>query len=217
MVHSLGHGQCADEHHDHGHEHDHDHDMPGGGPQDNLFVHIDRENVVALNSTSQGSTVIKPWHERTDETKFVESDADDQLILRVPFTGSVKLRSLLLKTGPADLTPTKVALFPNIESFDFSDLADREPTHQHPVAQSRDVGEYALKPAKFSSVSTITLFFPAAQGGDVTRVYYVGFLGQFTQHRVAPIITVYEAQANPADHQKIKGTDGLDAQTSPFR
>lgn len=31
-------------------------------------------------------------------------------ILRVPFTGSVKLRSLLLKTGPSDQTPTKVVL-----------------------------------------------------------------------------------------------------------
>lgn len=31
-------------------------------------------------------------------------------ILRVPFTGSVKLRSLLLKAGPADQTPMKVAL-----------------------------------------------------------------------------------------------------------
>ena len=31
-------------------------------------------------------------------------------IIRVPFTGSVKLRSLLLKSGPGDQTPAKVAL-----------------------------------------------------------------------------------------------------------
>ena len=31
-------------------------------------------------------------------------------IIRVPFTGSVKLRSLLLKSGPGDHTPAKVAL-----------------------------------------------------------------------------------------------------------
>jgi hypothetical protein len=31
-------------------------------------------------------------------------------ILRVPFTGSVKLRALLLKTGPTDQTPSKVVL-----------------------------------------------------------------------------------------------------------
>ena len=31
-------------------------------------------------------------------------------IIRVPFTGSVKLRSLLLKTGPGDQTPQTVSL-----------------------------------------------------------------------------------------------------------
>lgn len=31
-------------------------------------------------------------------------------IVRVPFTGSVKLRSVLIKSGPGDQTPSKVAL-----------------------------------------------------------------------------------------------------------
>jgi hypothetical protein len=53
-----------------GHEsHDHDHDMADAGPQDNLYIHIDRSNVVALNTVEEGSVVIKPWHERLDETK----------------------------------------------------------------------------------------------------------------------------------------------------
>lgn len=40
----------------------------------------------------------------------IESDADDQLIIRVPFTGSVKLKSILLRSGPEDQTPAKIAL-----------------------------------------------------------------------------------------------------------
>lgn len=31
-------------------------------------------------------------------------------IIRIPFTGAVKLRAILIKAGPADQTPTKVAL-----------------------------------------------------------------------------------------------------------
>ncbi|KZV72665.1 DUF1000-domain-containing protein [Peniophora sp. CONT] len=199
-------------HHDascgHEHDHDHDHDVPGGGPQDNLFAHIDRENVVALNSTDPGSIIIKPWHERTDEGAFIESDADDQLIVRIPFTGSVKLRSLLLKTGPTDQTPEKVAIFANADNLDFSDATDKEPSQEFAVAQSRDVGEYSLKAARFASVSSITLFFPASQGADTTRIYYIGFLGVWSEKKNAPIVTVYEAQANPADHQKVRGTEG---------
>jgi hypothetical protein len=79
--------------------------------------------------------------------------------------------------------------------------------------------------AKFSNLSSITLFIPASQGAENTRIYYVGFLGSWTevgqyfvshfqdfsspfQHKNKPIITVYETQANLADHEKIQGLDG---------
>jgi hypothetical protein len=48
------------------HDHDH-HDQSEVGPQDNLYVHIDRSNVVALNTSGGGPEIIKPWHERLDE------------------------------------------------------------------------------------------------------------------------------------------------------
>ncbi|KAJ7465190.1 DUF1000-domain-containing protein [Mycena latifolia] len=189
-----------------GHEstdHDHEHDSTDLGPKDNLFSQIDRDNVVALNAAGndQGSTVIKPWHERMDEEKSIESDADDQI--------SVKLRSLLLKTGPADQTPSKVVLFSNEDNFDFEDVADKTPVQEFAVAQGRDVGEYALRTAKFSNVSSVSLFFPASQGAETTKIYYVGFLGHWTEQRKSSaVVTVYETQANLADHEKIQGTDG---------
>lgn len=60
--------------------------------------------------------------------QWVESDSDDQLcvrqgnlgspsfdflsssIIRIPFTGSVKLRSVLLKSGPGEKTPAEIRL-----------------------------------------------------------------------------------------------------------
>jgi hypothetical protein len=51
---------------DHAHSHDHGH-ADTSGPSDNVFVHIDRDNVIALNSTGEGKQVIKPWNERLDE------------------------------------------------------------------------------------------------------------------------------------------------------
>ncbi|KAL0954708.1 hypothetical protein HGRIS_003662 [Hohenbuehelia grisea] len=198
------------EHNDHcGHEaHDHDHDHQGGsGPDDNLFTQIDRSNVIALNANGEGSVVIKPWHQRLDESEFLQSDADDSMIIRIPFTASVKLKSLLLKTGPAEQTPSKMLLFPNSPTFDFNDVADKAAAQEFDVVQSRDVGEYHLKAAKFSNISHLTLYLPEAQGGDTLQIYYIGFLGTWTPHQNMPIITVYEAQANLADHEKIQGTD----------
>ncbi|OCH94886.1 DUF1000-domain-containing protein [Obba rivulosa] len=203
MSHNHAHGAgCHDE------SHGHDHDLPEGlGPRDNLYARIDRANVVALNAAppGTGAEVIKPWNERTDEETFLESDADDQLIIRVPFAGSVKLRALLLKAGPGGQTPAKVALYNNIENVDFSDIADLKPTQEFDVVQSRDVGEYHVMPAKFPNVTSITIFLPASQGADTIRVYYLGFLGQWSERKNEPVITVYEARANLADHEKIQG------------
>ncbi|KAJ7902651.1 hypothetical protein B0H14DRAFT_3851626 [Mycena olivaceomarginata] len=51
-------------------------------------------------------------------------------------------------------------------------------------------------------------FFPGAQGADTTKIYYVGFLGLWTERKMSAPVTVYETQANLADHEKIQGTDG---------
>jgi len=129
--------------------------------------------------------------------------------IRIPFTGSVKLRSILLKTGPGEQTPTKICIFPNEDSLDFDDVTDKKPVQEFNVVQSREVGEYTVKPAKFSDVTTLTLFFPAAQGADSVRIYYLGFLGEWREIKDRPSVILYEAQANPADHAKIKGLDSV--------
>jgi len=99
-------------------------------------------------------------------------------------------------------------LFANSPNLDFDDINDQTPTQELVVPQSRDVGEYALKTAKFSNISSLTIFVPASQGADTTCIYYLGFLGSWTAAKQQPILAVYEAQANPADHEKIRGTDG---------
>ena len=66
MSHNHSHGGC----HDESHSHDHDHDLPENiGPRDNLFLRIDRANVVAMNAEEpgKGPEVIKPWDKRLDE------------------------------------------------------------------------------------------------------------------------------------------------------
>jgi hypothetical protein len=66
MSHSHPHDSCGNESHDHDHEHGDSEDV---GPEDNLFRYIDRDNVVALNTSGGvlGSVVIKPWHKRLDD------------------------------------------------------------------------------------------------------------------------------------------------------
>ncbi|KAF8340749.1 DUF1000-domain-containing protein [Cantharellus anzutake] len=191
------------------HSHDDNHDdneFPEASG--NLYSKIDLPNVALLNSEHPATGAIKPWNERMSKT-YIESDADDQLIIRVPFTGSVKLRSILLRAGPEDQTPSRILLFVNADQLDFNDASQITPTQEFEVAQSAEIGEYAVKQAKFPNVRSLTIFIPSSQGAEETRVLYLGFTGEFKELKEQPIITVYETQANLADHEKIQGTNGV--------
>ncbi|KAF6821465.1 hypothetical protein CMUS01_11381, partial [Colletotrichum musicola] len=84
---------CHDEHHDHGgHNHDeHDHsDDITPALQHSLYGHINFDEVTALNESQIGSAravTKKTWAERLDSEPEVVSDADEQLLVNVPFTG----------------------------------------------------------------------------------------------------------------------------------
>jgi hypothetical protein len=86
------HDNCSPESNDSGLDHSHD-SSADVGPQDNLFAYIDRENVVALNASAEGSVVIKPWNERLEETK----------VCRSPF---ILLSFHLMGCSSWNLTPT---------------------------------------------------------------------------------------------------------------
>ncbi|KAL8292539.1 hypothetical protein RQP46_001151 [Phenoliferia psychrophenolica] len=180
------------------------------GTLDFLFEKVDRDNTVALNAVEgmEGKVVIKPWDRRNDEVEFLESDADEQLILHIIFTGSIKLRSIVVKGGPAGHTPSKLKIFAN-QLLDFDEAASNEATQTVDIALVRDPVEYALRPSKFPAVQNLTLFFPENHGEDSTRISFVGFKGEYSPLTRDPVITVYETKANPADHNKIQGMDSM--------
>ena len=77
-----------------------------------LYRWVDLEHVRGLNERVPGSsrTTLKPWPERLDcgeNAAFVESDADDQLIIHIPFTGEVKLKAIALY-ALGDEAPTEM-------------------------------------------------------------------------------------------------------------
>jgi hypothetical protein len=60
--------------------------------------------------------------------------------------------------------------------------------------------------------TSLTLFFEDNYGEgdeDVTRIGYLGFKGEFMALNREPVSVLYEAAANPSDHQAIAGLDGL--------
>lgn len=206
--------QCHDEHDHSGHGHDeHDHsDDITPALQHSLYQHIDFDGVQTLNeeTTGSGKAVLKKtWAERLDLEPEVASDADEQLIVQVPFTGQVKLHSVLLRTSPSDSAPRTLKLFINRDDVDFDAAADLPPTQVLELSQTGDVQELPVKRALFGKVTRLALFFEDNFGEgdeDVTRFSYLGFKGEWMALGRAPAQILYEAAPNPNDHA-LKGTN----------
>lgn len=119
-------------------------------------------------------------HCLTAKGGYLESDCDEQLLLRIEFTQPVKLHSLKLY-GPKDKGPKTVKVFQNQPgSLDFDSADGNTPTQQLDLTPE-DIQEGSLvqlRYVKFQNVSNVTIFIKDNQeGGEVTQLDYLGFVG----------------------------------------
>ncbi|KAH8392205.1 hypothetical protein KR215_002959 [Drosophila sulfurigaster] len=223
----------------HGHSHDHGHgcsheatDVDHAlemGIEYSLFTKIDLENTECLNEETDGSgkTVFKPYESRLDTSKFVQSDADEELLFNIPFTGNIKLKGIIISGANDDSHPNKVKMwveiilqlflvllihlysFKNRPKMTFDDAKAKADQEFDLTRDARGEIEYSPKVVTFSSVHHLSLYFPSNFGDDNTRIYYIGLRGEFSEaHYHGVTICNYEARANAADH-KDKAFDGV--------
>jgi len=205
---------CHDEHeHEHGgyshggDGHDHSDDITPA-LQYSLYQHINFDDITTLNESEPdaGKAVVKKtWAERLQEQPELESDSDEQLLMHVPFTGQVKLHSILIRTSSSSSAPQTLKVFINRDNVDFSTASDLAPTQEFKLSQTSEVQDISVKRALFGKVQNLTLFVVDNYGDDVSRVSYLGFKGDWMQLGRAPTNILYESAANPADHA-VKGT-----------
>ncbi|KAI1471216.1 DUF1000-domain-containing protein [Daldinia caldariorum] len=220
------HGHGGHDHHDHDHDHDHSDDITPA-LQHSLYQHIVFDQITTLNEAESGSgreIVKKTWAESGEVVPELRSDADEQVIINVPFTGQVKLHSILLRAPPDSSAPRTLKLFANRADVDFDAAADLAPTQTLELAQARGVQELPVRRALFGNVRRLALFFEdnfsSRVGGDddseeeeeeeeregeSTRITYLGFKGDWMPVGRAPANILYEAAPNPSDHP-LRGT-----------
>uniref|UniRef100_A0A803NFK5 PITH domain-containing protein n=1 Tax=Cannabis sativa TaxID=3483 RepID=A0A803NFK5_CANSA len=196
--------------------HDHsceDHDCSSDW---SLYKHIDLSKVSALNEATPGSvkSVFKPWEHRLNSSgEHLESnEGDPELLVFIPFTSDVKIKSISVVGGADGTSPSKMRAFLNREGIDFSDAQSMQAVQEWELAEnSQGVLEYQTRYSKFQSVGNITLHFPENFGGDASQIHYIGFKGEATQLKRDVVATiVYEITPNPSDHKtKADGGSGL--------
>ncbi|KAJ1835464.1 hypothetical protein LPJ63_001084 [Coemansia sp. RSA 2711] len=194
-----------DHSHDHGHDHSHEHDADADtGLQDSLFSQVDSERAWCLNESEPNAikAVFKPWHQRLDTTLVCQSDADEELLIHVPFTSMVKLKSLFIWGGSGEAAPRTLRVFANRDDLDFDNVGDAEPTQTlELIDNAGQPPEYPVRTAKFGSTRSLTLHVPDNYGAEQTSVYYLAFRGEWTELSETPVISVYELKPNAADHK----------------
>lgn len=116
-----------------------------------LFKHIDIPHVVALNgadgnglpSAPRGSNgsiastsltpvqqIFKPFDNRFEELPYLESDCDQELIIFIPFTGCIKLKSIAILGGPGEKAPATMKAYVNREDVDFDTVQNITPDQE---------------------------------------------------------------------------------------
>ena len=90
-----------------------------------LYSKIDLDKLECLNERVEGSgkKVFKAWDKRLEMDDYLESDCDPELLINVPFTGNVKLKSIIVLGGNEDSHPARVHLFKNRPFMNFDDTS----------------------------------------------------------------------------------------------
>ncbi|KDQ13355.1 hypothetical protein BOTBODRAFT_33676 [Botryobasidium botryosum FD-172 SS1] len=169
----------------------------------NLFGVIDIDNVFGLNLSvpEHAKHVIKPWDERESTEKYAESGVDDQLIIHVPFTQNVRIRSVMLKMARGEVCPHRLRIYANYPTgIDFDDAETTIPQHDMSLLESETgVTEYPLRVAAFVNVNSLTLFFSESPSTTLSRLYYIGFRGEARTPQKDTSTTLQLGAANAAD------------------
>ena len=198
--------------HGHGHGHSHgaggcedDHQPEDFSTEFHLHLKIDDQGFQCLGEEESGTgrKIFKNYRDREDKSIYVDSDCDPELLFNIPFTGSVKLKNMIIIPGEDELKPIKCLLFKNLPGLTFDDARKKKPDQElDVVVDPLGEAQYQIKVMKFNNVNHLSLFFPESEGEEQSRIYYIGLRGTYEKTSRQPIvITNYELAANPADHK----------------
>ena len=139
-----------------------------------------------------------------EETKGVlRSDDDWQLVVKIPFSSKVKVKSITVIGGDDGTAPKSLKIYTDLTNVDFNILEENEPTQTLELVEGNYDGrvEYPLKLSKFQNVGSITLGIDENYGAENTEIKYIGFKGENLNQKSRAVVAVYEARANLADHK----------------
>lgn len=132
----------------------HEHGLVPETPQKrSLHPYVDFPGVACLNVT-QSSDIAQVLRAKFEDLpqRALQSDTDQQILVKIRFAGVVKLKSILLHSQAEDSAPAEMQAFVNMPELDFSS-AGAKPASQSwslvsPSSITADPIEYPAKYAR---------------------------------------------------------------------
>lgn len=187
-----------------------DHDDASHGAE--IVRTIDVANLRCLNEAISGSVarVFRSHCTRADKSAYLDSFGDDpELLLSVPFSCTVRLRSIVFSAGAPPACPARARLFVNQPNLDFDGAATATPAQELVItgADENADGWHALRGAKFNNITSLQIHFTGnlGSGGDPAsvRIHFIGLRAEVTGFKGGVVNATYEVvpQATAAGTQ----------------
>lgn len=113
----------------------------------------------------------------SNDSYYLESDADSQIIINFGFTCPIKLHHLCLRAFNDKSRPSIIRLFVNTKPLGFTECENDEPTQEIVLKEADFKGQTLLKFVKFQNVKTLTVFIAENDGDEKTKVIKLGLFG----------------------------------------
>ncbi|KAF9458276.1 PITH domain-containing protein [Collybia nuda] len=161
--------------------------QPGTGSKDgadtSLLQYLDLSQLNCLNEASDHTLKsILDSKSLNKSTNHLLSDADEQLLLNIPFNQTVRVRSIVIRSANEEQAPRELKILANRPNVGFADVEDAE---EPAVAQvltisesnTRDGAPIGLRYVRFQAVNTLHIFVATNGGADETRIDAIDIFG----------------------------------------
>ncbi|EDR09445.1 uncharacterized protein LACBIDRAFT_319047 [Laccaria bicolor S238N-H82] len=150
-----------------------------------LLEYLDLSQLECLNESSSHKfeSIVSGKAKNTSGNNYLLSDADEQLLLTIPFNQSVRVRSIAIQSSSIDHAPKTIKLLVNRPSLGFDDVEDAD---EPEVAQVLDISKQDVQQGtpinvryvRFQAVNSLHIFVSANHGGqDETRIDSIDVFG----------------------------------------
>ena len=172
---------------------------------DDLLEHLELPQCHCLNAaTEHRLRDCLDRESRDDPTKYLQSDADEQLLISLKFMSAVNISAIVLQAAldRADDAPSSMKLFVNPVGLDFDSAESNTPTQEFTLSKSDVVSgsKIELRFVKFQKVQELGIFLPGnLSDGEETVLGKLAVLGESVQHTGLKRSAEEQASASKAD------------------